>query len=415
MKKCLVSALVIFCSSASSSAQDLAPSQRSNDQAALFSEPKPITFVLDTVNGFLGSGKGEEKTGLYPAFDRIVSGAGWISVGPGYRRRVLGNRAVVDASAVISWRAYKLGQLRFEFTDLANDRLSLGAQVAWQDVTQLHYFGPGPASAPETRSEYRLKTSNVGGYAAYRPSPWFAVSATAGRIDRPTIDSATGPFDPDLPYSRDAFPADPAFSLARQPSFAHVGLAVTADSRDHAAHPTRGGVYELAWSRYADLDLDSFSFNRYEAEAAHFLPALHDAVVFALHGWTVRSDTAGDQTVPVYLMPSLGGSNTLRAYSNFRFHDRHVLLATAEARIAITAQIDGALFVDAGSVAPDVSGLRLGNRSYGIGLRLHTYARTTMRIDAAQGREGWRLMFSLSDPLRLRRLERRIAAVPFVP
>lgn len=406
MKKWIAFAIVLICSSASGSAQD---------QAALFSEPKPVTLVLDTVNGLLGNGKDLDKSGFYPAFDKMVSGAGWISLGPGYRRRVFGNRAVVDASAAVSWRAYKRAQLRFEFPDLSSDRLSLGTQIAWQDVTQLHYFGPGPASIADMRTAYRLKTSEVSGYATYRPSPWLAVSAIAGRIDRPTLDSATGPFDGDLPYSRDVFPADPALSLPRQPSFAHIGLALTADSRDHADHPTRGGMYEFAWSRYADLDLDRFGFSRYEAEAAHLVPMLHDAVVFAFHGWTVLSDTAGDQTVPVYLMPSLGGSNTLRAYSNFRFHDRHLLLATAEARIAMTAQIDTAVFVDAGSVAPDIAGLRLGNRSYGIGLRFHTYARTTMRIDAAHGREGWRLMFSLSDPLRLRRLERHTAAIPFVP
>jgi hypothetical protein len=77
--------------------------------------------------------------------------------------------------------------------------------------------------------------------------------------------------------------------------------------------------------------------------------------------------------------------------------------------------IDTALFVDAGSVAPTVDHLKLANTSYGIGLRVHSHTSTMARVDAAHGRDGWRLTFSLSDPLRLRRLERRMALVPFAP
>ena len=62
-------------------------------------------------------------------------------------RRLFGDRAVVDASAAISWRAYKQGQARFEFTDLADSRIAIGTQLLWQDLTQLNYFGNGPDSS----------------------------------------------------------------------------------------------------------------------------------------------------------------------------------------------------------------------------------------------------------------------------
>jgi hypothetical protein len=387
----------------------------SHDKSTLLAEPSPVTFALDFPGRFLGDGIGDAKDGFYPSFGRIVSGAGWISIGPGYRQRVFGDRAVIDTSAAISLRAYKLAQTRFEFTDLAHSRVAVGTQVMWQDLTQVNYFGTGPDSSADLRSEYRLKTTDVVGYASYRPTQWFTVAANAGRLDGPTLAAPTGPFDRDYPDARVTFADDPAFVLTRQPSFAHGRISVTADTRDYPDHPTRGGRYEAAFAHYSDLDLESFSFSRYEAEGAHFLPFLHDGLVLAVHGWTVLSDTTDGQTIPVYLMPSLGGTNTLRAYPNYRFHDRHLVLASAEARLALTTHIDTALFVDAGSVTPTIDQLRLGNTSYGLGFRFHTHKRTTMRVDAAHGREGWSVSISLNDPFRLRRLMSHTAAVPFVP
>jgi Omp85 superfamily domain len=407
-------AVMLLAGAVSSWTQEASPPEPTHEKFTLAPEPKPVTFVVDFVGRFLGGGNGEDKTGFYPA-GRIVSGAGWISIGPGYRQRVFGDRAVLDGSAAVSWRAYKMGQARFEFTDLADSRVAIGTQLLWQDLTQVNYFGNGPDSSVDERSEYRLKTTDVIGYGSYRPTRWLTVAATAGRLDGPTLAAPTGPFDRGYPDARVTFAHDPAFALDRQPSFAHGRVSIAADTRDYPDHPSRGGVYEAAVTRYSDLDLNTFSFNRYEAEAAHFVPLFYNGLVFAMHGWTALSDTAEGQTVPVYLMPSLGGTSMLRGYPNYRFHDRNLVVATAEARLALTMHIDTAVFVDSGSVAPRVEALRLANTAYGLGFRVHTHKRTTMRVDAALGREGWQVTFSLNDPLRLRRLTRHTAPVPFVP
>jgi hypothetical protein len=406
---------LVLSSAVCASAQEASPPEPTHEKFTIAPEPGPVTFVADFVGRFVGDGNGEDKTGFYPSFGRIVSGAGWISLGPGYRQRLFGDRAIVDASAAMSWRAYKQGQARFEFTDLADSRVAIGTQLLWQDLTQVNYFGNGPDSSVDGRSEYRLKTTDVVGYGSYRPTRWLTVGATAGRLDGPTLAAPTGPFDRGYPDARVTFPQDAAFALERQPSFAHGGLTITADTRDYPDHPSRGGVYEAAFTRYSDLDLNAFSFSRYEAEAAHFVPLFDDGLVFAMHGWTALSDAGEGQTVPVYLMPALGGSSMLRGYPNYRFHDRNLVVATAEARLALTMHIDTAVFVDAGSVAPRVDELRLANTSVGVSVRLHTHKRTTARIDAAHGREGWSVSLSLNDPFRLRRLMRHTAAVPFVP
>jgi hypothetical protein len=138
-------------------------------------------------------------------------------------------------------------------------------------------------------------------------------------------------------------------------------------------------------------------------------------VVLAMHGWLVASDTDAGKSVPFYLLPGLGGNNTLRAYTDYRFHDRHLLLVNVETRVALLTHVDAALFVDAGNVAPRLGELNLDKTVLGAGVRMHTRHSTFARFDIAHGREGWRFLFRMNDPLHLSRLSRRTALVPFVP
>jgi len=77
--------------------------------------------------------------------------------------------------------------------------------------------------------------------------------------------------------------------------------------------------------------------------------------------------------------------------------------------------VDGAVFFDAGNVAARFTDLNLDNLTYGAGIRLHNSTATFARAEVAYGTEGWRLLFRTSDPLRLSRVRRHTAAVPFMP
>jgi outer membrane protein assembly factor BamA len=174
-------------------------------------------------------------------------------------------------------------------------------------------------------------------------------------------------------------------------------------------------VYRAAWTTFRDQDTNSYTFHRYEAEAAHFVPIADRRWVFAFRGWAVMSDVAEDRNVPFYLMPSLGGSNTIRAYSDYRFHDRNMVVINAESRWALFSHVDLAAFFDAGNVARHARDLNFDKTAYGIGIRLHTQRTTLGRLDFARGNGGWNVLFRTSDPFHLKRLSRRVAPVPFVP
>lgn len=399
---------------AESLAQPQAPAP-GNESGGLLPEPRPLSKAIAFAEKRRGDDEGGDvKNGFYPELSNMVTGAGWISAGPGYRHWLFNKQALFDASAAISWRLYKMGQVRIEMPKLAAERVVLGAQLRWQDLTQVNYFGEGSESLESNRSEYRLTSTDLVGYTTVKPQPWLSIDGRIGRLGRPELRESTGPFRRGIPSTRDLFPDDPVFRFTEQPNFVYGETSITADTRDSRGHPTRGGLYRAAWSRFADRERDAFSFRRYEVEAAHFLPAAPHLVV-AVHGWLVGSTPSEGHTVPFYLQPGLGGANTLRGYPNYRFHDRNLLLLNAEARVAVFTHLDAALFVDAGNVARHVSDLNLDRTSYGVGLRLHSRGSTFARLDLGRSREGWQVLFRTNDPFRVSRLSRRTAPVPFAP
>jgi hypothetical protein len=377
-------------------------------------EPRFIARMMRFATRSVGDGS-NTKNGFFPEFSNMVTGSGWISLGPGYRHWFSGDRAIVEGSTAISWRGYKMAQGRFEFSNIGRSRVSVGSQALWQDLTQVTYFGPGEASLEDARSEYRLKSTDVVGYATVRPIKWLAITGRAGYLFAPTLMDPGGKFQRGNPSALVTFANDPNIALEAQPGYVHSEASVTADTRDSRSHPAHGGIYRAAMSVYADRDTGTFSFQRYEAEAAQFVSLASDKLMLAARGWIVGSASGDDNIVPFYMLPSLGGHNTLRAYTDYRFHDRNLAVVNAEARVALITHLDLAAFVDAGNVAPRMSELNLDKRSYGIGLRMHTNRATVLRVDAAHGTDGWRFIIRTSEPFHLSRLSKRIAAVPFAP
>jgi hypothetical protein len=407
-------ALAIAAAPVMAFAQESAPQPPASPVVqGLLPEPGFIDRAIDFATRTMGDGSGQ-KSGLYPEMSNMITGAGWISLGPGYRMWV-GDRLFFDTSAAMSWREYKMARGRIELANLATSRLAVGGEAKWQDFTQNTYFGEGTDSLETNRSEYRIKSLDVLGYTNVTPRQWLTIGARAGWLRSPSLLEPTGRFNRGNPPMQQVFPGDAAFARIDQPDYLHGELSVTADTRDRRSHALSGGFYRGAWTRFSDRSGGNFSFQRFEAEGAHF-KTLEDArVTFVGHGWLTASDTADNTVIPFYLMPSLGGNNTIRSFANYRFHDRHFMVANVEMRYALMDHLDAALFVDAGNVAARMADLNFDKRAYGVGFRLHSQKATFARLDVAHGSEGWRLTFNTSDPLHFSRMSRRTAPIPFVP
>lgn len=379
------------------------------------SEPGIVQSAIDLTNKY-GDEIKSPKTGFYPEISNMMTGAGWLSIGPGYRRYFKDDRLVFDTSAAVSWHMYKMGQARIEMPKLANEHLRVGGQWMWDDNTSVNYFGIGPNVSEDARTEYREQNHDIVGYATYTTAkPWLSFSERFGYAGEPVVMAQGGTFQKNYPNTIDVFTSDPAVSLSDQPAFLHSYASVDADTRDHRGHPTEGGLYRAALTNYWDRSTGTFTFHTWEAQAVHYFPVADKRVVFVLNGWTVYSNP--DQDIPFYLLPNIGGSRTLRDYHDFQFHDNNVLVVNGESRFAVWQHLDAALFVDAGNVAQHWTDLNLDKTSYGVGLRLHNDSTTIGRMDVAHGAQGWHVIFSTSEPFRLPRAsaKRNTAIIPFFP
>lgn len=387
-------ALPISVSAQTRSATQAALAETRGEPQGFLAEPAIIERAVIWADRHFGNGN--VNNGWYTDFWNMVPGAGWFSGGPGYRKWYGQDSVFVDASIGISTRNYRTAQARFELPKLLRSRLAVGSQVRWQDYKRVNFYGLGPDASDADETDYRLKSTNVVGYATVRPIEWLGIGTQIGWL-KPSV-------------SRDL-----VFGSTDQPTFLHNELSVTADTRDFPGHPTRGSVLRGAVANYSDRDTGVFSFRRYEAEGAQFIPLAGSRVVVALRGWLATSETSEGRAVPFYLQPTLGGHNTLRGYSDYRFHDRNSLVLNAETRIAMMTHVDAAVFLDAGNVAARIGDLNLDKRSVGAGLRFHSRRQTFARFDVARGNEGWSVLFRLADPLNLSRITRRTANIPFVP
>jgi hypothetical protein len=385
-------------------------------QAGLAPEPLAITRLINWFDRQVNQ-SGGPKNGFFPELGNMVTGSGWISAGPGYRQHLLDDRVVVTGSAAVSWKFYKMAQVRVDVPHLANDYLSVGSQVLYQDMLQVNNFGVGNNSLKANRSGYRLDETDVLGYATVHATDWLSISGRFGWIHQAELSTMTG-WSVSYPNTLSLFTDATAPGLTRQPAFLHGDVSIAADTRNYPGHPTSGGLYRATAAAYADQDYDAYSFRRYELEGMHFLPIVQDNWVIALRGWAVFSHTSGSNVVPFYLMPSLGGKNTLRGYRDYRFHDRDMEVFNAESRWGLFTHLDAAVFFDAGKVAPRPGDLDFSHfhTSYGAGLRVHTRESTVGRLDVGHSPEGWRVVFKLNDPFKRSTLSGgRTEVIPFVP
>ena len=381
----------------------------------LFKEPELLTSGINYALKKFDSDDQRNKSGFYLELSNMITGSGWISAGPGYRRWVMNDKAFYDASAAVSWHLYTMAQTRFEAPDLGKHHVQIGVQAMYQDQTQVNFFGVGPDS-PDLKTQYRLKSTDTVGYASIQPWTYWTLSGEAGYLFNPKVSSPTGTFKPDVPTTQDTFPDVPGVStLVDQPNYVHAAAAFTGDTRDYRGHPTRGGMYRLSVDSYRDQDTGLFTFRQFQAEALQLVRVTGPNWLLAFHGWLVTSDVNFDHQVPFYFLPSLGGATSLRSFQNYRFHDLNALMVNAESRWAIYRHVDLAAFVDAGNVAPTVGTLNIDHTSVGAGLRFHAEHTNFARLDIAHGSEGWQVWFRTGDFFRLARLTRRVADIPFVP
>jgi hypothetical protein len=327
--------------------------------------------------------------GFYPLLGSVYPGGGF-TPGLGYRQ-FYARRAVWDVIGLYSVRNYKSIQFGTRTPWTRQGPWTLDARAGWLDATQVGYYGTG-MDQTLPRANFRLQQAYAAFTGTLRPNRWTRFNGEVG-FEGYETEEGQG----EEPSIETIYTPDTAPGLGATPAFVHMQAMAAIDWRPAPGYARKGGLYAVTLANFADVD-DTFSFQRLDGEIVQHFPILRETWVVSLRA-RVETILDSSDTVPYFLLPQLGSGRTLRAYSTGRFRDRHSLLTTAEFRwIPNRLGLDMALFYDAGKVTNrradlDFEGLAT---NWGVGARFHGPANTLLRIEAARGSDGWKLVFASS-------------------
>jgi hypothetical protein len=256
----------------------------------------------------------------------------------------------------------------------------------FRSMKRLNYFGIGNESALDDRSDFAFLDRRVG-VDAYKRWQWFALSGRVEGLWPRTSDGRS----PDLPSVSERFSPGDLPGFGDPTNYVYVGGSANLNyPYVRSEMPRRGGDYLVSVGRFGETSGTGHSFTRVEIEGRERFP-----IAGASRQLTVRarlSTTRSDarQSVPFYLMDTLGGADnlrgfreamiggdehtsTLRSFESFRFRDKATAFLQVDFRHRVWSQVFASVFVDAGAVAPALGKLSSDRLHRGIGVGLSVY------------------------------------------
>jgi len=185
--------------------------------------------------------------------------------------------------------------------------------------------------------------------------------------------------------------------LGAQPTYLHTQATVAVDSRPSPGYARYGTYVGVTGHDYSDTD-GKFGFDQVDYEAIQHIPILRESWVISLRARLQTAFTKEGQTLPFYMLPSLGNGEDLRAYASWRFRDHNALLFQAEWRVMVNRFLDMALFSDVGQVQSHTTAFNSHDfrSDAGLGFRFHGAIATPLRFELTGGKEGFGLVMSAS-------------------
>jgi hypothetical protein len=328
----------------------------------------------------------------HPFFENAYSGGGF-TLGLGHTNYVSAYN-YLDVRGSWTFKNYKRVEAEFVAPRLFNRRGHLSVLGGWREATQVGFYGIGPDTSNDDRSNYLFQQPYASGLLTVFPTRRNLMLRGGLEFTRWSQEPGEGTVQSvEEVYTPATLPG-----LGAEVTYLHSQGTVGLDWRPSPGYARRGAYLGATLHDYSDRD-DAFGFHMVEYEGIAHLPILRETWVLSFHGRVQHAAEKDDQQIPFFMLPALGGGSSLRGYSSWRFRDQNSLLLQAEWRIMVNRYLDLAFFYDAGKVAPRTSDLdfeRLKD-DYGIGLRFHGPFATPLRVEVARSRESsFSLIFSSS-------------------
>jgi hypothetical protein len=328
----------------------------------------------------------------HPFFDSAYNGGGF-TLGVGHASYVSAYN-YIDVRGSYSILGYKRVEGEFVAPRLFDRRAHLSVLGGWREATQVGFFGIGPNTSLDDRSNYLFQQPY--GSALFTMFPSRKVLMLRGGVEFSQWSQESG--EGSFPPVEDRYTPETLPGLGAKVTYLHTQGGVGLDWRASPEYSRRGAFLGASLHDYQDLD-EAFGFQMAQYEGIAHLPILREAWVLSFRGRVQTAFEKDGQQIPFFMLPSLGGGSTLRAYSSWRFRDQNSLLLQAEWRIMVNRYLDLAFFYDAGKVAARTSDLDFDGLKddYGFGVRFHGPLSTPLRIEVASSREArFNLIFAMS-------------------
>jgi hypothetical protein len=341
--------------------------------------PNGLERALNTVETRVLASFGRD--GVHPKFGSLATGSGF-AFGAGYvNRRLIGREGALNMWGAVSLKKYWAVQGSFDMPSIAGGVLTLGTYARHQNYPQEDFFGVGPDARRDDHTTFKIVNTMVGGRAAVKAAQKLTVG---GGLEFLRHDLNPGR-NKAVPSIEARFNDVTAAGLGLDRNFFRPYVFFDYDYRQ-PKNARKGGWYRLQASRFGDT-MDAFTFNRVDVDLRQYGSVLAERRVLAVRLFASTSWPAAGARVPFYLMPALGGHDSLRGFRDYRFRGPHAILTQTEYRFEVWSGLDAALFYDAGKVALSRSNLNFKNleHDYGFGFRFNTDNGTILRIDAGFG------------------------------
>ena len=334
-------------------------------------------------------------SGFRPKLGGLVTGSGF-ALGPEYLRSDLARGEIIfRGAAQSSFKGYRKFDLQFTVPGFAGDHLFLDLYSAHRNYPGINYYGPGPDSQKNSRSNFRLEDTSFDATFGVKPAAHLRIGASAGYM---LLNVGPGADSRFISTDKIFTPAETP-GIGQQDNFLRHGAFAQYDYRDNPGGPRSGGNYIVQYSRYLDRTLGRHDFQRLDLHFQQYIPFFNKRRVIALRGKSILTFEEAGQQVPFYFQPVLGGSDDLRGFRPFRFYDDNLIVVNAEYRWETFSGLDMALFVDAGKVFPrqaqwnfkDVEG------SLGFGLRFNVRNNVFLRLDVGFSHEGFQVWVKFNN------------------
>jgi endonuclease/exonuclease/phosphatase family metal-dependent hydrolase len=170
----------------------------------------------------------------------------------------------------------------------------------------------------------------------------------------------------------------------------HAGLRY--DSRNSHIHPSRGFVLSGDLEYAPAGSFSNVEFLRTSTWLQYYHVLFYPKTVLAFR---IGQKSVFGNELPMQVLSSLGGVNSLRGYPANRFLDRLVLISNCEVRFPLYRRLGGVVGIDAGSVAKNTgeifSGGIVTNQVVGLRYQMDLFV---VRVDAGFGKETMGLYFN---------------------